>query len=419
MIYLDNAATTAMAPEVLSAMMPYFQEFYGNPGGIYGLSNKAKRAVNEARQTIADSLGAERSEIYFTSGGTESDNWALVGIAESYEGKGKHIITSAVEHHGVLHTCQYLEQRGFEVTYVGVDREGVLDMEKLRRSIRPDTILISVMFANNEVGTLQPIKEIGQLARERGILFHTDAVQAYGHLPIDVKEYHIDLLSASGHKLRGPKGIGFLYVSKEVKIHSFMHGGAQERGRRAGTENVPAVVGLGTAVAELLKPAEKYRDDIRAVSDEGGETEHPLTVMQFRQQRERELAEYLIRRIEEEIPLCRLNGSGKQRLANNVNFSFDFVEGESLLILLDQQGICASGGSACTTGATDPSHVLLAMGASLEQARGALRMTLSAENTKEELDEVVDVLKAAVQRLREFSTPYQQYRKQQEQQGKR
>lgn len=390
MIYLDNAATTPMAPEVLEAMLPFLKENYGNPGGIYSLSTAAKKAVNAARAVIADSLGAERGEIYFTSGGTESDNWALIGVAEAYREKGKHIITSAVEHHALLHTCKYLESRGFEVSYVEVDEEGVIDMEKLRRAVRQDTILISVMFANNEVGTIQPIAEIGRLAREKGILFHTDAVQAYGHIPIAVKEYGIDLLSASGHKLNGPKGIGFLYVGQNVKIHSFLHGGAQERGRRAGTENVPAIAGLSEAVRSAMGQ------------------------MQQREKKERELAGYLKKRIEEEIPLCRWNGAKVNRLANNVNVSFDFVEGESLLILLDQRGICASSGSACTSGATDPSHVLLAMGFSPERARGALRMTLSDKNTMEEMDEVTENLKEIVERLRGMSAQYEQYQNRQE-----
>lgn len=385
MIYLDNAATTPMASEVLDAMLPYLTDGYGNPGGVYGFASAAKKAVNGTRQLIADSLGAERSEIYFTSGGTESDNWALIGVAEAYAEKGKHIITSAIEHHAVLHTCKYLEQRGFEVTYVDVDKDGLIDINKLRQAIRPDTILISVMFANNEVGTLQPIKEIGELAWERGIWFHTDAVQAYGHMPIDVKEYHIDLLSASGHKFNGPKGIGFLYVGKNVKLHSFMHGGAQERGRRAGTENVPAIVGMGTAVRLSMEKMEEAEKQVRILNG------------------------YLTERVEKEIPLCHLNGHKDKRLANNVNVSFDFVEGESLLILLDQNGICASAGSACTSGATDPSHVLLAMGLSSERARSALRMTLSAANTKEELDEVVETIKSLVERLRGMSAQYERY----------
>lgn len=390
MIYLDNAATTPVAPGVLDAMLPFFQDSYGNPGGIYSLSTAAKRAVNTARQTIADSLGAERGEIYFTSGGTESDNWALIGVAEAYRENGKHIITSAVEHHAILHTCKYLESRGFEVSYVGVDETGRVDMEKLRRAVRQDTILISVMFANNEVGTIQPVAEIGRLAREKGILFHTDAVQAYGHIPIDVKEYGIDLLSASGHKLNGPKGIGLLYIGKNVKIHSFLHGGAQERGRRAGTENVPAIAGLAEAVRIAVQEMEQ------------------------REKKERKLAGYLKKRIQEEIPLCHWNGAKENRLANNVNVSFDFVEGESLLILLDQRGICASGGSACTSGATDPSHVLLAMGFSPERARGALRMTLSDKNTKEEMDEVAEALKEIVSRLRGMSAQYEKYQNGQE-----
>lgn len=384
-IYLDNAATTKTAPEAVQAMLPYFTEYYGNASSIYGLGAESKKAITEVREVIAKSLNADPSEIYFTAGGSESDNWALIAAAESCEGKGKHIITSKIEHHAVLHTCQYLEKKGYEVTYVDVDENGILKLEELEKAIRPDTILISVMFANNEIGTLQPVKEIGELAKENGILFHTDAVQAYGHVPIDVEECHIDMLSASGHKLNGPKGVGFLYIRKGVKIRSFVHGGAQERRRRAGTENVPGIVGLGAA-AELA-----------------------FSKLEVRMEKERGLRDYLIGRIENEIPYCRLNGDRNKRLPNNVNFSFQFIEGESLLIMLDMKGICASSGSACTSGSLDPSHVLLAIGLPHETAHGSLRLTLSEENTMEEMDFVVDSVKEIVNRLRQMSPLYEDF----------
>ena len=388
-IYLDNAATTKTSPLALAAMLPYFSEHYGNASTIYRLGAESKKAVTEARDTIAKSLGAESPEIYFTAGGSEADNWALIAAAESYEGKGKHIITSAVEHHAVLHTCRYLEKRGYEVTYVGVDEKGILKVEELKKAIRPDTILISVMFANNEIGTLQPIGEIGRIARQKGILFHTDAVQAYGHVPIDVGEQCIDLLSASGHKLGGPKGIGFLYIRQGVKIRSFLHGGAQERGRRAGTENVPGIVGLGAAVKYAFKDMENRAAKISALRD------------------------YLMEKIEKEIPYCRLNGHRTKRLPNNVNYSFRFIEGESLLIMLDRKGICASSGSACTSGSLDPSHVLLAIGLPHEIAHGSLRLTLSEETTMEDVDYVADSLKAVVERLRSMSPLYEEIKKNQ------
>lgn len=384
-IYLDNAATTKTAPEAVQAMLPYFTEYYGNASSIYGLGAESKKAITEVREVIAKSLNADPSEIYFTAGGSESDNWALIAAAESYAGKGKHIITSKIEHHAVLHTCQYLEKKGYEVTYVDVDENGILKLEELKKAIRPDTILISVMFANNEIGTLQPVKEIGELAKENGILFHTDAVQAYGHVPIDVEECHIDMLSASGHKLNGPKGVGFLYIRKGVKIRSFVHGGAQERRRRAGTENVPGIVGLGAA-AKLA-----------------------FSKLKVRMEKERGLRDYLIDRIEKEIPYCRLNGDRNRRLPNNVNFSFQFIEGESLLIMLDMKGICASSGSACTSGSLDPSHVLLAIGLPHETAHGSLRLTLSEENTMEEMDFVVDSVKEIVNRLRQMSPLYEDF----------
>ena len=376
MIYLDNAATTRTAPEVVEAMLPYFTEYYGNAGSIYGLAGESRKALLRARETIAGTLGAEANEIYFTAGGSESDNWALKAVFEAWQDKGKHIITSRIEHHAVLHTCEYLEKMGARVTYLDVDSEGLVDPGQLERAIRPDTILISVMAANNEVGTIQPVKEIGEIAAAHGILFHTDAVQAYGHLPLAVQECHIDLLSASAHKFNGPKGAGFLYVGKKAGIRSFIHGGQQERGRRAGTENVPGIVGMAAAARRAH--------------------EH----MEERAQKERMLRDYLIGRIEAEIPDVALNGHRTKRLPNNVNFSFADMEGETMLIMLDMAQICASAGSACTSGAVDPSHVLLAMGLSKERARGSLRLTLSEENTREELDTVVEELARIVTRVR-------------------
>ncbi len=385
LIYLDNAATTKTAPEVVEAMLPYFTEHYGNPSSIYGFAAANKEVITGCREQIAGILGAKSEEIYFTAGGSESDNWALIATAEAYGSKGKHIITSKIEHHAILHTCEYLEKKGYEVTYLDVDEAGLVDLEQLRASIREDTILISVMFANNEIGTIQPIGKIGQIAQEHGILFHTDAVQAFGQIPINVDELHIDMLSASGHKFNGPKGIGFLYIRRGMKIRSFIHGGAQERRRRAGTENVPGIVGIGAA-AERAARTRKERTG-----------------------KEREMRDYLIRRIESEIPYCRLNGDREKRLPNNVNFSFRFVEGESLLIRLDMKGICASSGSACTSGSLDPSHVLLAIGLPHEIAHGSLRMTLSEEITKEEADYVVEALKEIVQDLRNMSPLYEDF----------
>ncbi len=390
LIYLDNAATTKTAQEAVDAMLPYFTEYYGNASSIYSLGAESKKAMTEAREEIAGSIGASAQEIYFTAGGSESDNWALVATAEAYESKGKHIITSKIEHHAILHTCEYLEKRGFSITYIDVDENGVLKLDELKKAIRPDTILISVMFANNEIGTIQPIKEIGEIAREHGILFHTDAVQAYGHVQTRVDELPIDMMSASGHKINGPKGIGFLYIRKGVKIRSFVHGGAQERSRRAGTENIPGIVGLAAAVKKNF------------------------VNMEERTRKETELRDYLIERIEKEIPYCRLNGHRTDRLPNNVNFSFQFIEGESLLIMLDMKGICASSGSACTSGSLDPSHVLLAIGLPHEIAHGSLRMTLSEENTKEEIDFVADELKGIVERLRSMSPLYEDFIKKEE-----
>ena len=384
-IYLDNAATTKTAPEVVDAMLPYFTEYYGNASTIYDLGNHSKNAMNEARDVIADALGAKGEEIYFTAGGSESDNWALKATAEAYKGKGNHIITSKIEHHAILHTCEWLEKHGIEVTYVDVDENGAIKLDELKKAIRPTTILISVMFANNEIGTIQPIKEIGEIAKEHGILFHTDAVQAFGQVPINVDECHIDMLSASGHKLNGPKGIGFLYIRKGVKIRSFIHGGAQERKRRAGTENIPGIVGLGVAVK-------------RAVAS-----------MQERTAKEIELRDYMIDRILKEIPYTRLNGHRTNRLPNNTNFSFQFIEGESMLIMLDMEGICGSSGSACTSGSLDPSHVLLAIGLPHEIAHGSLRLTLSEEITKEDIDFVIEKLTKIIERLRSMSPLYEDF----------
>ena len=385
LIYLDNAATTKTAPEVVEAMLPYFTERFGNPSSVYSFAAGNKEVVSEQRDAIAEVLGAKSNEIYFTAGGSESDNWALKAAAEAYGEKGNHIITTKIEHHAILHTAEYLEKRGFEVTYLEVDEDGKVKPEDVKRAIRPTTILISVMFANNEIGTIQPIREIGEIAHEHGILFHTDAVQAFGQVPIHVEEYHIDMLSASGHKLNGPKGIGFLYIRKGVKIRSFVHGGAHERKRRAGTENVPGIVGLGTAVKRAA------------------------ATMKERAQKEISLRDELIERVLEEIPYCRLNGHRTDRLPNNANFSFQFVEGESLLIMLDGKGICGSSGSACTSGSLDPSHVLLAIGLPHEIAHGSLRLTLSEETTKEDIDYVVEALKEIVGKLRAMSPLYEDF----------
>ena len=390
MIYLDNAATTKTAPEVVEAMLPYFTEMYGNPSSVYDFAGKSKDAVTKGREQIANVLGAKKEEIYFTAGGSEADNWALKATFEAYKSKGNHIITTKIEHHAILHTCEYLEkERGAKITYLDVDENGVVKLDELEKAITPETILISVMFANNEIGTLQPIKEIGMIAKEHGILFHTDAVQAFGQVPINVDELGIDMLSSSGHKLNGPKGIGFLYIRKGVKIRSFVHGGAQERKRRAGTENVPGIVGFGVAA------------------------ERAMHSMADRTAKEVLVRDHLISRITSEIPYAKLNGHPKKRLPNNVNVSFQFVEGESMLLMLDSFGICASSGSACTSGSLDPSHVLLAIGLPHEIAHGSLRLTLSEETTKEDLDFTVDKLKEIVQYLRSMSPLYEDFMKHQ------
>ena len=385
MIYLDNAATTKVNKKVLESMMPYFSEIYCNPSAAYSFATKGRIAIEEARNSAAKLIGASDMEIYFTSGGSESDNWAIKAVAESFSDKGKHIITTKIEHHAVLHTCEYLERHGFDITYLNVDSDGKVRLDELKKSIREDTILISVMTANNEIGTIQPVAEIGKIAHEKGILFHTDAVQAYGHIPINVDEMNIDLLSASGHKFNGPKGVGIMYIRKGVKIRSFIHGGSQERGRRAGTYNVPGIAGLGTAAKLAMENMAK------------------------RAEKEKELRDYFIDRISAEIPYTVLNGHREDRLPNNINFCFRFVEGESVLIMLDQAGICSSSGSACTSGAIDPSHVLRAIGLSDEMAHESLRLTLSYENTKEEIDTVVVELKRIVERLRGMSPAYKAF----------
>lgn len=384
-IYMDNAATTQVYPEVFEAMKPYFTEFYGNPSSIYSFAGNSKKAVEDSRKTIADFLGAKTEEIYFTGGGSESDNWALKATADAYGNKGKHIITSKIEHHAILHTCEYLEKKGFEVTYLDVDENGFVNPVDVEKAIRPDTILISIMTANNEIGTIEPIAEIGKIAKEHGVLFHTDAVQAFGHIPMNVDEMNIDMLSASGHKINGPKGIGIMYIRKGVKIGSFVHGGAQERQRRAGTHNVPGIVGIGKAV-------EFARDN-----------------MKERMEYETKLRDHLISRVMEEIPYAKLNGDKVKRLPNNVNVCFRFIEGESMLILLDQNGVCGSSGSACTSGSLDPSHVLLAIGLPHEIAHGSLRLTLSEKNTMEEVDFTVDKLKGIIERLRSMSPLYEDF----------
>lgn len=386
-IYLDNAATTPTRPEVVEAMLPYFTEKFGNPSSVYEFAAQNKSAVMSARETIAKSLGCQAQDIYFTAGGTESDNWALKATADAYASKGNHIITSKIEHHAILHTCEFLEKHGYEVTYIDVDEDGVIKLDELEKAIRPTTILISVMFANNEIGTIQPIKEIGQIAKKHDVLFHTDAVQAFSQVEINVDELGIDMLSASGHKIKGPKGIGFLYIRKGLKLRSFVHGGAQERNRRAGTENVPAIVGLGKAV------------------------EIAMATMKERTDKEIELRNYLIGRVLEEIPYVRLNGHRTNRLPNNTNFSFQFIEGESLLIMLDMANICGSSGSACTSGSLDPSHVLLAIGLPHEIAHGSLRLTLDDSNTKEEMDYVVEKVKEIVAKLRSMSPLYEDFMK--------
>ena len=393
-IYLDNAATTKTAQEVVDAMLPYFTESYGNPSSIYELGQRSKEAITKAREEVARVIGAKTEEIYFTGGGSEADNWAIKAAYEAYKSKGNHIITSKIEHHAVLHTCQYLEKQGARVTYLDVDENGLVDLDQLQKAITPETILITIMFANNEIGTIEPVKEIGMIAKEHGILFHTDAVQAFGQVPIDVDELNIDMLSSSAHKINGPKGIGCLYIRKGVKIRSFIHGGAQERKRRAGTENVPGIVGYGVAARMAAES------------------------MIERTKKEKELRDYFIRRVLEEVPYTRLNGDPVKRLPNNANFSFQFIEGESLLIMLDMKGIAGSSGSACTSGSLDPSHVLLAIGLPHETAHGSLRLTLGADTTKEDLDYTLDQIKEIVAKLRNLSPLYEDFIRKQEKEKK-
>ncbi len=383
--YFDNAATTRVSPEVIDEISKYFSESYFNPSSIYTPAQKTKEAVEKAREKVARAFNADTKEIYFTSGGSESDNWAIKGIAEAYADKGRHIITTAIEHHAVLHTCEYLETKGYEITYLPVDQDGLISLDDLKKAIRPDTILITVMFANNEIGTIQPIGEIGKIAREHGIIFHTDAVQAAGHVPIDVKELNIDLMSMSGHKLYAPKGVGALYIRKGIKIKNLIHGGQQERGRRATTENVPGIVGLGKAV------------------------ESACANMQEETERQRRMRDRIIDGILSKIDHCWLNGSREKRLPGNINISFEFVEGESILLLLDMYGICGSSGSACTSGSLDPSHVLLAIGLPHEKAHGSLRITLGRFNTEEEADYLIEKLPPIIERLRQMSPLYEEY----------
>jgi len=382
-IYLDHAATTPVKPEVLEAMLPYFTDKFGNASSIYSIGRESKKAIEEARDKVAMALGAQPKEIFFTGSGTEADNWAIKGVAYANRQKGNHIITTAIEHHAVLHTCQYLESDGFEVTYLPVDENGMVSPEQVRNAIKPNTTLITIMFANNEIGTIQPIAEIGKIAKEKGIYFHTDAVQAVGNLHINVDEMNIDLLSLSAHKFYGPKGVGALYIRKGTKTISFLHGGAQERGRRASTENVAGIVGLGKAIEIATQNIDQYNKKLIELRD-------------------RTIDEVLKR-----IPFVRLNGHRHKRLPGNVNFSFEFIEGESLLLMLDMKGIAASSGSACTSGSLDPSHVLLAIGLPHEIAHGSLRLTFGEDNTQEHVDYLLEVLPPIVERLREMSPLYE------------
>lgn len=384
-VYLDHAATTAVRKEVLDEMLPCFSQNYGNPSSIYEIAREAKKLVDNARNQVANAINATPKEIYFTAGGSESDNWAIKGIAESYKDKGNHIITSSIEHHAVLHTCEYLEKNGYEVTYLPVDEDGKVSIKDLEAAIKPTTILITIMFANNEIGTLQPVKEIGEIAKKHNIIFHTDAVQALGHVKIDVKEMNIDMLSLSAHKLYGPKGIGALYIRKGIKLKSYIHGGAQERGIRAGTENVAGIVGLGKAVELAVNEMEQENKRLIALRDK------------------------IIDGILNNIPYTRLNGHRTDRLPGNANISFEFIEGESILLLLDMEGFYASSGSACTSGSLDPSHVLLAIGLPHEKAHGSLRMTLGLENTEDDVNALLQVLPKIVKRLRDMSPLYENF----------
>jgi len=384
-IYFDNSATTKLDEEVLKEMLPYLEENYGNPSSIYQIGRANRKAVEEARERIAKALNSEPNEIYFTAGGSESDNTAIKGIAYHYKEKGNHIITSKIEHPAVLETCKQLEKEGFEVSYIGVNQDGILDLEELKKAIKPSTILISVMFANNEIGTIQPIDEIGKMAKENKIFFHTDAVQAIGSVAIDVKALNIDALSFSGHKFYGPKGIGGLYVRKGVIFDKLIQGGHQERNKRAGTENVPGIVGMGKAIELAYEKLEEHNQKIK------------------------ELRDYYVQQVKEKIPYIRINGDMEHRLPGNSNISFRFIEGEGLLLNLDLKGICASSGSACTSGSLDPSHVLLAIGLPHEIAHGSLRISIGKYNTKEEVDYLVESLVEIVGRLREMSPLWEEF----------
>jgi len=383
-IYLDHSATTKLKKEVLDTILPFLTEQYGNPSTIYTLGREAKKAIDNAREQVAKAINAQTNEIFFTGSGTESDNWALKGIAYANKQKGKHIITTNIEHHAVLHTCEFLQKEGFDITYVSVDNEGIVNLDELKKAIRPDTILISVMLANNEIGTIQPIKDISQIAKEHGIYLHTDAVQAVGNIPVDVQDLGVDLLSLSGHKIYGPKGVGVLYIKNGTKISPFIHGGGQERGKRAGTENVTNIVGIGKAIELATKDISTYSKHLQ------------------------ELRDMTIENILKTIPHSRLNGHPQKRLPGNVNISFEYIEGESILLMLDAKGISASSGSACTSGSLDPSHVLLAIGLPHEIAHGSLRLTFGEENTREDVKYLLEVLPPIVERLRSMSPLYNQ-----------
>lgn len=383
-VYLDNSATTRLDDEVLKAMTPYFSDVYGNASSLHAFGREALAAVDKSRETIASLLGANPNEIYFTSGGTESDNWALKGAAQAYGKYGKHIITTAIEHPAMMETCHKLEKDGFDVTYIGVNSDGLVDPEEIKKAVRDDTVLVSVMFANNEMGAIQPIGEIGSFCRKEGILFHTDAVQAAGTIKINVKELNIDMLSLSAHKFHGPKGMGLLYLRNGVKIEKLIAGGHQERGNRAGTTNTPGIVGMAKALEIAVRDMEKNNEHMRKLRD------------------------YFIDRVEKEIPYCHLNGGREHRLVNNANFSFDYIEGESILMVLDLNGIAVSSGSACSSGSLEPSHVILATGASMEQAHSSIRFSLGKETSKEEIDYTIETLKAAVEKLRSWSPLFKQ-----------
>lgn len=381
-VYLDHSATTYVKKEVLDEMLPYFTENFGNPSSLYSIARSTKAVIDKSREKVANSIGAKNEEIYFTSGGCEADNWALKGIALANRNKGNHIITTTIEHPAILNTCKYLQKNGFEVTYLKVDEDGLIDLKDLESSIKENTILISVMMANNEIGTIEPVKEIGEIAKKHGVLFHTDAVQAIGHIDIDVNEMNIDLLSLSAHKFYGPKGVGALYIRKGTKIDNLVHGGGQERKKRAGTENIPFIVGIAKAMELATTDMEAKNKEISSKRDR------------------------LLNGILEKIPYTKVNGSLDKRLPNNLNVSFEFIEGEGLLLLLDLAGICASTGSACSSGSLDPSHVLLAIGLPHEIAHGSLRLSLGEATTDEEIDYVLEELPKIVQRLRDMSPLY-------------